>query len=119
MPALSHGCRLPVSFILGPLACTAVVKHDGPAGNGMRVVERYRISGGPQARRRIDECIRSERVLRVAHLGHGDEIDRGLLPTFGEATVPEREVAQRLYLPDAILAHVVVLVDAALPPGAL
>src|SRR5437660_2884401 len=83
----------------------------------MRVVERHRIGRGPQPRLRIDELIRSDRVLWVARLGHGDKIDRGLLPTVGEAAVPEGKITQRPDLPYIVLAHVVVLVDATLPPG--
>src|SRR5256886_7101175 len=85
----------------------------------MRVVERDGIGRRPQPRWRIHECIRSDGVLGVAPLRHGDKIDRGFLPPLGEAAVPERVITQRLDLPSIVPAHVVVLVDATLPPGAL
>ena len=82
-------------------------------------MEGHRVRRGPQPRLGILERIGSQRVLRVAGAVHGDEVDRSLGPPFSEAAVPEGEITQRLDLPNAVLAHVVVLVEATLPPGAL
>src|SRR5215475_12602537 len=85
----------------------------------MRVMERHRIRRGPQPRLGILELIGPLGIFRVTGGVHGDEVDRGLLPAFREAAMPEREIAQRLELPDTAVADVVVLVEATLPPGAL
>src|SRR6184192_4946179 len=109
----------PASYVLEALARAAVVEHDRFSGHGVLVVERDRVGRGPEPRLRIHELIRSDGVLRVECPGHGDKIDRGLRPPLGEAAVPEREITQRLDLPYPVLAHVVVLVEATFPPGAL
>src|SRR6266403_1766864 len=107
------------SSILEPFARAAVVEHDRLTGHRMRVVERDGIGRRPQPRWRIHECIRSDGVLGVAPLRHGDKIERGFLPPLGEAAVPERVITQRPDLPSIVAAHVVVFVDATLPPCAL
>src|SRR5580658_10825901 len=107
------------SSILESLTRAGVVEDDRFAGDGMWVMKLDGVGRRPQARRWYNQLIRAQWVLRVERAGHRDEIDRGLRPALGEASVPEREVAQHLDLPDTLLAHVVVLVDAAFPPCAL
>src|SRR5271165_3057731 len=80
----------------------AVVDENGSTGHGMRKMERHGIGCRPQPRRRTDQRIRPQRVLGIQLRGHRDEIDGRLRPAFGEAAMPEREVAQRLYFPNAV-----------------
>ena len=75
----------------------------------------------PQPRARLDQGVGAERIagIELALVRHRDEVDRGLRPALGEAAVPEGIVTQRLDLPDAVLLHIFILVNAAFPPGAL
>src|ERR1700722_5781356 len=111
--------QTPTSSILESFARAAVVEHYRLAGHRVRIMKRHGIGRGPQPRRWVYQRVGTERILRVERLGHRNEVDRRLRPTLIEAAMPEREVSQRLDLPDAVFAHIVVLVDAALPPGAL
>src|SRR6266853_4612730 len=107
-----------ISAIVEPFARAAVVNQDGAEGYGMRVVEGDGVGRGPQARRRIDQRVRAQRILWEQRLRHRSEVDGRLLPAVGKAAMPKREVAQYLDLPHAFLADIVVLVDSAFPPGA-
>src|SRR5215469_645899 len=115
----ARATQAPNSSILESFARAAVVEHDRLARHRMRVMERDSVRRGPEARLRIHQFVGADRILRVEGLGHGLLVDRRLLPPFREAAVPEGVVAQRLDLPHAALANVLVLVNATLPPGAL
>src|SRR5580692_1758216 len=108
--------RLP---LLESFTRPAVVQNDGFACYRMRIVEGNGVGRRPKPRGRLNEGVRTQGVLRIERLGHGNEINRRLRPAFGKTAMPERKIAQRLDLPYAILANIVVFVDAAFPPCAL
>src|ERR1700676_3739188 len=107
-----------ISSIVEPFARAAVVNQDGAEGYGVRIVKGDGVGCGPQARCRIDQRVRAQRILWEQRLRHRSEVDGRLLPAVGKAAMPKREVAQHLDLPHAVLADIVVLVDFAFPPGA-